>query len=217
MEIRLRQRWCFSVVATPSEVGAIELWHTDPERSFRLTLKDGYYCTADMFEFNSKHTNFLRGYGLPGRVWKHNMPFIVKDVLDSKAFLRGKAATEIGINGGIGIPYVDPSGHVWVVTMLSGRDTPIAGRMEIWVLDEHRRALIFHSGNGDARNASARIGPGEGTFGRAWQARIPVLCKDLSDDHSAAGQSAFRAGLTTLVALPVIAVNSVTAVVGWYN
>ena len=45
-------------------VGAIELWHNDPEASHEIELVDGYYGTADMFEFNSRHTKFPRGFKL---------------------------------------------------------------------------------------------------------------------------------------------------------
>jgi hypothetical protein len=52
-------------------VGAIELWHNDPQRSHEMGLVDGYYGTADMFEFNSRHTRFPRGFSAcpagPGR------------------------------------------------------------------------------------------------------------------------------------------------------
>jgi len=51
-------------------VGAIELWHNDADVSHEMGLVDGYYGTADMFEFNSRHTKFPRGFGLPGRTWK---------------------------------------------------------------------------------------------------------------------------------------------------
>ena|SRR5687767_13088806 len=60
-------------------VGAIELWHNDPEVSHEMGLVDGYYGTADMFEFNSRHTKFPRGFGLPGHAWKAGMPLIIKD------------------------------------------------------------------------------------------------------------------------------------------
>jgi hypothetical protein len=77
-------------------VGAIELWHNDPEASHEMGLVDGYYGTADMFEFNSRHTKFPRGFGLPGRVWKAGMPLIIKDVHNSKQFLRWEEATKSG-------------------------------------------------------------------------------------------------------------------------
>ena len=51
-------------------VGAIELWHNDADVSHEMGLVDGYYGTADMFEFNSRHTKFPRGFGLPGRPGK---------------------------------------------------------------------------------------------------------------------------------------------------
>src|SRR5215471_18555987 len=86
-------------------VGAIELWHNDAERSHELTLVDGYYGTADMFEFNSRHTRFPRGFGLPGRTWKAGMPLIIKDLLNARSFLRWEDAAEVGINLGVGVPY----------------------------------------------------------------------------------------------------------------
>ena len=46
-----------------AHVGAIELWHNDPDKSFEMRLVDGYYGTAEMFEFNSKYTRFPRGFG----------------------------------------------------------------------------------------------------------------------------------------------------------
>ena len=78
-----------------------------------------------MFEFNSRHTHFPRGFGLPGRVWKRNMPLVVKDLLRSTAFLRWQEAVEVGINRGIGIPYASES-CTSVLVLLSARDTPIA-------------------------------------------------------------------------------------------
>jgi hypothetical protein len=67
-------------------VGAVELWHNDPEKSHEMGLVDGYYGTADMFEFNSRHTKFPRGFGLPGRAWKAGMPLIIKDLHNAKEF-----------------------------------------------------------------------------------------------------------------------------------
>jgi hypothetical protein len=127
-------------------IGAIELWHADLVASYDLRLADGHFGAADTFEFNARHTKFPRGYGLPGRAWKANMPSIAKDLLDSKSFLRSQQAVEIGINRGLGIPYLHASGHTWVVTFLSALDTPIARRLEIWVPNEAPDALIFSFG-----------------------------------------------------------------------
>ena len=128
-------------------VGAIELWHNDAERSHEMALVDGYYGTADMFEFNSRHTRFPKGFGLPGRTWKAGMPLIIKDLHNSKAFLRWEEASEVGINCGVGIPYRTSADQTWVMTFLSAQATPIAQRFEIWMPNAARTGLTFHSGD----------------------------------------------------------------------
>ena len=169
-------------------VGAIELWHNDPERSHEMGLVDGYYGTADMFEFNSRHTRFPRGFGLPGRTWKADRPLIVADLHNAKRFLRWEDASEIGINCGIGIPYKSSGDETWVVTLLSAQATPIAQRFEIWVPDATRQTLIFEAGscstgaNLDALYGSAQIRKGEGAIGGAWFTGIPGISGDLKKD-----------------------------------
>ena len=203
-------------------VGAIELWHTDPDRSPFMRMVDGYYGSAEMFEFNSRHTSFPRGFGLPGRVWKSNMPLIVKDLFNSKSFLRWQQATEIGINCGLGIPYPDVSGEMRVMTFLSARDTPIARRFEIWVPDLKQDVLSFHSGDCDqnmplaSQYDSKSIRKGDGTIWQVWVSGVPAICTNLADDKSVAGRSASAAYLHSMLALPVMRNDSVTAVIAWY-
>ena len=205
-----------------AHVGAIELWNNDPDVSYEMRLVDGYYGTAEMFEFNSRYTRFPRGFGLPGRVWKSNMPLIVKDLYRSKAFLRWQEAVEIGINRGLGIPYPHASGHTWVMTFLSARDTPIARRFEIWVPNEAGDALVFNAGDCDqntllaADYQSARIGNGEGTIGQVWRSGVPALRANVGDDASPAGRSAAAAGLDAMIAVPIMNERGSKAVVVWY-
>jgi hypothetical protein len=205
-----------------AHVGAIELWHNDPDRSFEMRLVDGYYGTAEMFEFNSKYTKFPRGFGLPGRVWKANMPLIVKDLYRSQSFLRWQEAVEIGINRGLGIPYPQASGQTWVMTFLSALDTPIARRFEIWRPNDAGSALLFHSGDCDqstqlaAHYQSVTIGRGEGTIGEVWGSGVPVVRAHAGDDLSPAGRSAAAAGLDAMVAMPIMDERGVKAVVVWY-
>jgi len=202
--------------------GAIELWHNDPGKFFELRLVNGYYGPAVTFELDSRHTGFPRGYGLPGRAWKSNMPLIVKDLQDSRVFLRWKEATEIGIDRGLGIPYPHPSGQIWVITFLSARTTPLARRFEIWIPDEVRGSLIFHSGDCDQNpllaeeHKSAVIAKGDGTIGRVWQSGIAAVRANLSDDTSAAARSASAANLSAMVAVPFMNGQRVNAVVAWY-
>jgi hypothetical protein len=203
-------------------VGAIELWHNDAEQSHEMALVDGYYGTADMFEFNSRHTRFPRGFGLPGRTWKVGMPLIVKDLHNSKAFLRWEQASEIGINCGVGIPYHTGERETWVMTFLSAQATPIALRFEIWVPNEARDALVFHSGDcskgADLASlyAGKSIGKGEGSIGGAWATGMPAINEHLKVDGCVAAALARTAGMNQIVVLPVIEGARLKAVLAWY-
>ncbi len=202
-------------------VGAIELWQNDPDRSHEMGLVDGYYGTADMFEFNSRHTKFPRGFGLPGRTWKAGMPLIIKDLHDAKGFLRWEEASEIGINCGVGIPYTTGE-ETWVVTFLSAQATPIARRFEIWVPNEARTALLFHSGDCSKQAdlatlyASKTIRRGEGSIGGAWATGMPTLNEHLKQDESIAASLARASSMNQVVVLPVIENAVLKAVLAWY-
>jgi hypothetical protein len=203
-------------------VGAIELWHNDPEASHEMSLVDGYYGTADVFEFNSRHTRFPRGFGLPGRTWKAGMPIIMKDLHNAKRFLRWEEVSEIGINCGVGIPYKTSGDQTWVMTFLSARATPIAQRFEIWAPSEQRTALVFQSGD-CARNtdlgslyASRTIAKSDGSIGVAWLTGTPLVNESLKQDASAAASLASEAGMNQIVVLPIIENALLKAVLAWY-
>lgn len=204
-----------------AHVGAIELWQNNPDESYEMKLSEGYYGSAEMFEFNSRHTHFPRGFGLPGRVWKRNMPLVVKDLLRSTAFLRWQEAVEVGINRGIGIPYASPS-CTSVLVLLSARDTPIARRFEIWIPNETNDALVFDSGDCDQNTLLAegyqavKLGKGEGTIGNVWQSEVPAINPRLADNGSAPETSAIAAGLNMVIALPYFVAGQLKAVVAWY-
>ena len=203
-------------------IGAIELWHNDAETSHEMGLVDGYYGTADMFEFNSRHTKFPRGFGLPGRTWKADMPLIIKDLYNSKRFLRWEEASEIGINCGVGIPYKTSPDETWVITFLSAQATPIAGRFEIWIPNEQRDALVFQSGDCskgtdlDAIYAAKPIGKGTGSIGGAWATGMPAINDNLKHDTSVAAALAHASGINQIVVLPVIEGALLKSVLAWY-
>jgi hypothetical protein len=208
--------------ADEKHIGAIELWHNDLEQSHEMGLVDGYYGTADMFEFNSRHTKFPRGFGLPGRTWKAGMPLIIKDLHDSKRFLRWEEASEIGINCGVGIPYPTSAHETWVVTFLSAQATPIAQRFEIWAPNASRDALVFQSGDCsrkidlDALYESKPIRKGEGVLGGAWVTGMPAINDNLKNDASITAQAALKAGLHQVTVLPVIEGSQLKALISWY-
>jgi hypothetical protein len=203
-------------------VGAIELWHNDADLSHEMGLVDGYYGNADAFEFDSRHTKFPRGFGLPGRTWKADSPIIIKDIDRAKPFLRSKEAVEIGINFGLGIPYIGRANETWVMSFLSARSTPIAHRFEIWVPNASRDALVFQSGycskdtDVAAAFADKSIRKSEGTIGGAWMTGSPAIQDDLRKDTSVAAKAAVKAGLKQIVVLPVIRNAQLQAAVCWY-
>ena len=203
-------------------VGAIELWHNDPDVSHEMALVDGYYGSADMFEFNSRHTRFPRGFGLPGRTWKAGVPLIIKDLHNAKSFLRREDAAEVGINLGVGVPYRSGGAQTWILTFLSAQATPIARRFEIWVPNETRSALTFRSGDCSEQAdlavlyAARSIARGEGSIGGAWATGMPALNDDLAHDGSIAAAEARAAGLSRMAILPVIGDCKLEAVLAWY-
>jgi hypothetical protein len=151
------------------------------------------------------------------------MPLLIKDLHDSKRFLRWQQATEIGINLGIGVPYERGTDETWVVTLLSALNTPIARRFEIWTPTAQRDALVFHAGHCDsgadlgATYQSTQIIKGEGSIGRAWLCGVPVLNdNDLAEDASAAAASAREVGIRRSVVLPVVKEGRMTAALAWY-
>jgi hypothetical protein len=207
-------------------VGAIELWHNDPERSHEMSLVNGYYGSAKAFEFNSRHMRFGRGYGLPGRAWKAGMPVIIKDLAHTRQFLRWEEASELGISCGVGIPCKGASDQIsdqtFVLTLLSAPATPIAARFEIWVPNASRDALVFQSGDCnqrtdlDALYRDRSISRGEGSIGGAWATGMPTICEDLKRDLSSQASLARGSGMKQVIVLPVIENAQLKAALAWY-
>jgi hypothetical protein len=203
-----------------ANVGAIELWHNDAERSHELTLVDGYYGAAESFEFNSRHTSIPRGYGLPGRAWKADEPVIIDDLGENSQFMRAKEAAGAGIDVGLAIPYTTSASETWVISFLSAGTTPIARRFEIW--KPVNDALSFQAGHCSsgadliATFAGKTIGKGEGALGQAWASGLPVIASNLASDGCCAARAAVKAGLKQTVVLPVTRDGAVSAAIAWY-
>src|SRR5437879_4493404 len=146
---------------------------------------------------------------------------MIKDLHNGKSFLRWEEASEIGINCGVGIPYVTPPDQTWVLTFLSAQATPIARRFEIWVPNEARSALIFRAGDCSTQTdlaalyAQKSIARGEGSIGGAWATGMPALNDDLAHDGSIAAAEARTSGLSRMVVLPVIGNAGLEAMLAW--
>jgi putative methionine-R-sulfoxide reductase with GAF domain len=207
---------------TDENVGAIELWHNNAELSHEMTLVDGYYGAAKDFEFNSRHTKFPRGYGLPGRAWKAGAPVLIKDIGEARQFLRAEDAAKSGMNFGLAIPYANSGPETWVISFLSASRTPIARRFEIWHPGADGGTLAFHSGycssgaDLDAIFSGKTIRKGEGALGQALASNSPVIAADVTREASIAARAAAKAGLRQTVVMPVLSGNQLQAVIAWY-
>lgn len=221
--------------------GAIELWRGERrEGEEGLTLLDGYYGSASEFEASSKGAHFEPGAGLPGLAGASGMPEVMGDLWFEKRFARRASGTPLGLSKGLAIPLPVSDGaggstH-YVMTFLSALGSPVARRFEIWTVDDGKadkrgkaaakgsggEAMVFSSGECDLNKAfpqdymSTRVGRGAGPIGRVWASGLPEVSEAIAHDPSPVGRSARKAGLSSLLALPVLEEGRIRAVVGLY-
>ncbi len=184
--------------------GAIEVWANDPDRSNELGVVDGYYGTSEYFEFTSRKTRIMKGFGLPGMVWEKELPLLIEDLGDSQSFIRRREAKEAGITTGIGMPVAFDQEQIYIMVFLSSKDTPIAKRLQIWGLDEKGESLHCESAFGaQSENLAVDIegqtfAKGEGLIGKVWFSGIPQIVKsDMANTFDPALSH-------SLLAMPVI-------------
>ena len=188
--------------------GAIEVWANDADRDNELGVIDGYYGTLDYFEFISRKTKIMKGFGLPGRVWEKGLPILMADLGESDSFIRGRDAKNAGITTALGIPLSDIAGQVYMMTFLSAKATPIARQIEIWMPDTDRQRLIFKEGfnenkcNLAALYATKSYAKNEGNLGRVWLSGSPAIVEQ------AAGNE-----LTSTLLMPIIDKGQLKAII----
>lgn len=202
-------------------IGAIEVWHA-PNDTPDLKLFDGYYGTADRFEFQSRHISFRKGFGLPGLAWHNNAPVVLDDLGHTKRFFRRGQAKEAGITRGVGIPLTTRSPGTWILAFLSALGTPIAGRFEIWHVDNENKAVfadgLCESGVDLAKSyEGVEIEPGETSIGSALRNGIPTLSEQVDLEVPAVAASCAAANLSRMVAVPVFEGEKLASIVAWYN
>jgi hypothetical protein len=202
-------------------VGALEVWNA-PEGELELRLEDGYFGRAEKFEFTSRNTRFPRRMGLPGRVWDSGRPEVMEDLGRGQMFLRRDAAEKVGINRAIGIPCSSLGEEPWVLTFLSARNTPIAGRFEIWDFDSGRNAFAFREGycesgaNLAPDYAGANVPTDNGPFAKAHRMGVPVVVEDISREAGPVVRSAMSADLHSMVVLPIHDGGGYNTLLAWF-
>ncbi|WP_020179250.1 GAF domain-containing protein [Methylopila sp. M107] len=203
-------------------VGVIEVWKHDPERSPGIKFVDGHFGIAEALEWEARHITFMPGSGLPGMVWLRNRPVFVADLGNAARFIRTDDARRVGLNKGLGIPCPGDGANAWVMLFLSAFGTPIAQRQEIWSVGEGGETLAFRTGD-CVRDpdlpkslAGAVIGRGEGAIGQALTTGAPKIAASLAADATPVATSAAAAGLAAMVALPIYDDDEVSSVVSFY-
>ncbi len=172
--------------------GAIEVWGNDADRSNELGVIDGYYGTLDYFEFVSRKTKIMKGFGLPGRVWEKGLPVLMADLGGSESFIRGRDAKNAGITTALGIPLSDKAGLIYLMTFLSAKATPIARQLEIWLPDDKRERLVFNEGYSAKKSnladlyAEKTFTKGEDAMGLVWLTGMPSIVEKYDVEDSIA-------------------------------
>lgn len=190
-----------------AHVGAIEVWKGE---GARMTLDAGFYGAATAFAAVSRDTSFAPGQGLPGGVWAAKAPILMRDLGSSAGFVRAAAARAAGLVTGLGLPVATPTGVPYVVTLLSGRATPIARRFEIWDATPARAGRPAEAtlvdglcdAEGPLWGTERKLGPWQGPVGRALATGAPIT--DAAP------------GFAGMVALPQHVHGEVARIAAWY-
>ncbi|WP_075222554.1 GAF domain-containing protein [Acuticoccus yangtzensis] len=200
-------------------VGAIETWRSEG-RSPEMGLFEGYYGTAEVFEWTARRIHFVKGSGLPGLVWAKGLPQVFTH-LTGPRFLRWEKAAEVGITRGVGIPVrIDEEG-AWVMAFLSALDTPIASRVEVWSPNADG-VLGFTAGYCESiadlhvMLGSITVRRGEGTIGIVFATGVPAINNDVGREDTIVDDLAKVAGMSSIVAFPVYRGADLACVIAWY-
>ncbi|MGR3500980.1 GAF domain-containing protein [Pseudaestuariivita sp.] len=196
-------------------IGAIEVWS---DQGGVLKLDDGYFGSADHFEWVSRHTQFPRGQGMPGSVWSTGTPLLMRNLGSGYKFVRAESAGEAGLTTGLGLPVPVPGNSSYVLALLSARGTPLARRFEIW---DARKAVVGTAGGAvlidgvcstdgplGLEEPKTRAAAWQGVIGNVASDGIPIAKRQLAG---------LPGGHTSVVALPIHAGDTISHVVAWYS
>ncbi len=96
----------WEVDAAAAEMRCVSVW-SRPDRA------------APEFEAVTRGTRFVRGVGLPGRVWASEQPAWIEDVTSDRNFPRAPYAAKEGLHGAFAFPIRLPSGVLGVMEFFS--------------------------------------------------------------------------------------------------
>jgi hypothetical protein len=206
-----------------ASTGAIELWRNDPRISSDMTLADGYYGgTPVAFESLSRDTYLPRGTGLPGMAWQRDEAVIMADLGEATRFLRGDVASDAGFKRGVALPCCAQGQSAYVLTLLSGLDTPLARRVERWSFGRAGEQLVMSGGYCEAQGtlapASSRMALPEvpESVMLGVNKGCPTLLDKAAQIKGVIGDAAQASGSDAVVMIPVLVEDKVSELLALY-
>lgn len=196
-----------------------EIWVPDPTDTF-LKLTSGSYGPHREFRSISVERHYVRGEGLPGRIWATGQATVLNHFRGGSGFQRVEAAERSRLGAGLGLPILHGGRVVAVVVLLCGEAAFTPGALEVWVPEGQGNALKLHSGyygdfDGFRRlSAAVRFERGAGLPGRAWSSLLPELLPNVSNSDSfIRAAAALTYELTTGLSWPCCGENNPTIAV----
>jgi diguanylate cyclase (GGDEF)-like protein/PAS domain S-box-containing protein len=105
-----------------------EAWIPNLEQQV-LEYSSAWYGEIIDFHEPSKNYTFIKGQGLPGKVWKTRQPLWIEDVSADNEFLRADLAKIYGLRSGLGVPIVAKDQVVAVLVFFIAQIYPCDRRL----------------------------------------------------------------------------------------
>ena len=197
----------YDISLTDTFVKAAEVWIPKGDE---LVLGSGDYGESQAFFEASVSESFIKGEGLPGKVWESGKPIVLKK-FDGSYFKRAEVAAEAGLTSAVALPVFAESTLKAVMVLFCGADADHRGAIEVWENSDANLTLTdgYYGGAKEFEAASRQIsfGFGMGLPGSVWAANTPILKRDLaragsfmrSEQAAAVG---FKTGLGVPVSIP---------------
>ena len=130
------------------------------------------------------------------------------ELSESTRFLRGELASDAGIRRGLALPCTTRGHASYVLSLLSGSDTPVVLRAERWLVDAGIQRFLLAGGYCEQQGALPAQGPvldfgglQDGLFATLMAGK-PALLSGLAQAHGDAGAAARSCGANSAVCLP---------------
>lgn len=196
-----------------------EIWVPDPSDTY-LELRAGSYGPHHEFRAISQDRHYVRGEGLPGRIWATGQATVLNHFRGGSGFQRVEAAERARLGAGLGLPILHGGRTIAVVVLLCGEAALTPGALEVWSPEGAAGdSLKLHSGyygdfDGFRRlSAAVRFERGAGLPGRAWLSQLPELLPNVShSDSFVRAAAAITYDLTTGLSWPCYGETAAVAV-----